>query len=295
MSGLADLVAGRVTSSAEHFDVGASIFLDGNQREVARWCRAGAATADALRGATASAEARLEEVDELHVEGLGLNEALVDEARGWLAAAQGDRLAAGVLFGSGARSALALGDRFHGARLLHAQARVGDVGVVADELEALAAAHPGGIAPSLAAHLAVLRPGAGPVDADDPAAHLVVDLLEQRGLLLFAGEAAAEASRRAQRGGDGRAAARWAARSTELHDRCQGARTHVGILVDGPTPLTDRERDVARLAAERLPSKEIAARLGLSRRTVDNYLRQVYRKLGVSSRHDLPAALRDHR
>jgi DNA-binding CsgD family transcriptional regulator len=56
-------------------------------------------------------------------------------------------------------------------------------------------------------------------------------------------------------------------------------------------PLSDREREVARLAAAGLPSKEIAARLFLSLRTVNNHLQRVYVKLGVSSRADLARAL----
>ena len=53
--------------------------------------------------------------------------------------------------------------------------------------------------------------------------------------------------------------------------------------------LTPRELDVARAAARRLRSREIAEELGISVRTVDNQLQSAYRKLGVRSRD----ALRD--
>lgn len=56
-------------------------------------------------------------------------------------------------------------------------------------------------------------------------------------------------------------------------------------------PLTPRELEIARLAAERVRSKEIALRLGLSPRTVDNHLASIYRKLDVTGRDGLPAAL----
>lgn len=62
-------------------------------------------------------------------------------------------------------------------------------------------------------------------------------------------------------------------------------------VVDGVRALTPRELDVARLAAGRARSREIAERLGLSVRTVDNHLARVYRKLGVSGRDDLREAL----
>jgi len=50
---------------------------------------------------------------------------------------------------------------------------------------------------------------------------------------------------------------------------------------------------VARLAASRLRSREIAEQVGLSVRTVDNHLTRVYRKLGISGRDELGEALAD--
>lgn len=55
--------------------------------------------------------------------------------------------------------------------------------------------------------------------------------------------------------------------------------------------LTPRELDVARLAAQRVRSREIAARLSLSVRTVDNHLFRAFGKLGISSRDELAAVL----
>ncbi len=49
-------------------------------------------------------------------------------------------------------------------------------------------------------------------------------------------------------------------------------------------PLTDREREVLRLAGEGLANAEIAARLHLSDGTVRNYLSEAIGKLGVSNR-----------
>ncbi|MDX3749124.1 helix-turn-helix transcriptional regulator [Streptomyces sp. AK08-02] len=48
--------------------------------------------------------------------------------------------------------------------------------------------------------------------------------------------------------------------------------------------LTDREREIAGLAATGLRNRQIAERLFLSPRTVDAHLASVYRKLGVTSR-----------
>lgn len=55
--------------------------------------------------------------------------------------------------------------------------------------------------------------------------------------------------------------------------------------------LTPRELEVALAAAGRERSREIAARLGVSPRTVESQLQSVFRKLGVNSRDELGAAL----
>lgn len=58
-----------------------------------------------------------------------------------------------------------------------------------------------------------------------------------------------------------------------------------------PRPLTCREREVAVLIADGLTNAVIADRLGIARRTVDTHVISVLRKLGVTSRRDVGAAL----
>ncbi|HEX2297357.1 MAG TPA: helix-turn-helix transcriptional regulator, partial [Pseudonocardiaceae bacterium] len=65
------------------------------------------------------------------------------------------------------------------------------------------------------------------------------------------------------------------------------ARTPALEAITTPSPLTERERDIARLAATGLTSKAIAERLHLSVRTVDNYLGRIFTKLGATKRSEL--------
>lgn len=51
--------------------------------------------------------------------------------------------------------------------------------------------------------------------------------------------------------------------------------------------LTDRQRDVVQLTAEGLSTKEVAARLGLSPKTVDCHLHNAKQKLGVKNKVQL--------
>jgi DNA-binding CsgD family transcriptional regulator len=112
------------------------------------------------------------------------------------------------------------------------------------------------------------------------------------GAKLLAAETLSSAVDEHRRRGDQRSATAASRRSTALADECEGTRTPDLLVSGSASPLSEREREVARLAAAGLPSKEIAARLFLSLRTVNNHLQRVYTKLGVTSRADLDRALR---
>jgi DNA-binding NarL/FixJ family response regulator len=66
----------------------------------------------------------------------------------------------------------------------------------------------------------------------------------------------------------------------------------LGSVVDPLFPkLTEREREISDLVANGLSNKLIAARLGISERTVKAHLNAVFRKTGLSSRTQLALAV----
>ncbi len=112
------------------------------------------------------------------------------------------------------------------------------------------------------------------------------------GAALYAAEAAAGAAREAGRDGLARQSNEEAARARRLAERCEGARTPaLSMSVVETTPLTKREREVAELAARNMASREIAEKLFVSVRTVENHLQRTYEKLGVRSRAELAEVL----
>ncbi|NGP09661.1 response regulator transcription factor, partial [Rhodococcus sp. 14C212] len=54
-----------------------------------------------------------------------------------------------------------------------------------------------------------------------------------------------------------------------------------------PPTLTERETEVLRLVAKGLSAKQIAARLTLSHRTVENHVQATLRKLQLANRVEL--------
>jgi DNA-binding CsgD family transcriptional regulator len=124
-------------------------------------------------------------------------------------------------------------------------------------------------------------------EADAAALRAVATEWEALGHVLYAAEAWASAGQAARADGRGREATADLQRSATLAAACEGARTPLLRFADGAEPLTPREREVASLAAQGLSSNEIARRLYLSPRTVNNHLQSTYAKLGIRGRHEL--------
>ncbi|WBB72525.1 LuxR C-terminal-related transcriptional regulator [Micromonospora sp. WMMD1128] len=117
----------------------------------------------------------------------------------------------------------------------------------------------------------------------------VADGFADRELVVWAAEATAMALHRMR---DARAGEPGPVRErlADLLRRCDEISTPALRLLR--PALSDREWEIAHLAAAGLTSRAIAARLYLSTRTVENHLQRVYSKLGVARRGELRAALR---
>jgi len=107
---------------------------------------------------------------------------------------------------------------------------------------------------------------------------------EALGAILLAAEAASSAAEAFSRAGDRRAATAALRRSRALAAACESASTPGLFHAATPVPLSGREREIAMLATTGMASKDIADRLYLSVRTVNNHLQHAYTKLGVTSR-----------
>ncbi|RZU52320.1 AAA ATPase-like protein [Krasilnikovia cinnamomea] len=197
------------------------------------------------------------------------------------------------------------GERVRAVQLLsELGARFADAGLVAMAIEALQLLCR--VAPSAPA-AAELRRVAGLSDSPLFAwyadyAEVVLDgdpgRLEQaseewqaRGFGTLALEAAARAAA-AYGDTDRRAAARLGRRVEQLRDECDGFwPAWLPRNVPARGLLTERELEVCTLAAAGLGNTEIAERLVLSVRTVENHLQRSYEKLGVRGRRELRSAV----
>ena len=73
----------------------------------------------------------------------------------------------------------------------------------------------------------------------------------------------------------------------EFRRRAKEDRAAVGATVPGERALTPRETEVLRLVAKGLSARQIAARLELSHRTVENHVQNSLRKLQLTNRVEL--------
>jgi DNA-binding CsgD family transcriptional regulator len=206
-------------------------------------------------------------------------------ARAWAAATDGALSEARRLAGAAADLAEERGALAPAFLAAHDMVRLGDSGGGAARLSRLADGVQGDLVVACAEHAEAV------VSRDVRRIEHAAARFAELGVLLWAAEAESEAAsvhRRAGREGSARAAA---ARAALLLERCEGARTPALALAGAAEELTGREREIATLAAGGASNREIAERLVVSVRTVENNLQRAYGKLGVRNRRELAGVL----
>jgi ATP/maltotriose-dependent transcriptional regulator MalT len=275
---------GRVAAAARWFREAAIIYGDYNHAG-ARWGYGGLAHALALSGDLDGADAALADLDAEPPTPLRMMDPDIERGRACVLAQRGQYSLALDVLRHAAADAAATGRFVLESAALHDLARLGEAAAVLDRLRALADVVDGAFLPARLAHAdALARHDGSGLDA-------AADAFEEIGALLLAAEASAAAAHAHTRDGLVRRAGESRARAARLADACEGARTPA--LADGAeiTALTRREREVAELAARGLSNREVAEKLFVSTRTVENHLQRAYEKLGVRSRAELADAL----
>ncbi|MET7458510.1 LuxR C-terminal-related transcriptional regulator [Streptomyces sp. NPDC005574] len=284
------------------YQIGRVNWLEGKTAQAHRWfvealalahkhrpalrhlCASGLAASAALLGDTTAADAALKETNTYpRMTRIFAGEERLGEA--WLLVAYGQQHQARTVLMEAAQVARSCGQAVSESLLLTDVARLGGAKEVASRLAELAETCDGVLAPARAQFAAAL--------ATDDAGMLLAatEKFEQIGTDLLAAEAATSAAAILLRSGYARRATAAKNRASAAVARCQGARTPLLASSEASAQLTSREREVALLAAAGTASKDIAATLHLSVRTVDNHLQHAYTKLGVTTRHELADAL----
>jgi DNA-binding CsgD family transcriptional regulator/energy-coupling factor transporter ATP-binding protein EcfA2 len=279
--GWVQLHQGLLVSAQRTYRESATAFRASSHRGPLRWALAGLLFAAALARDREVATEASRALNSLGAHPAALFDTALNRARAWEAVAGGDPERARLLLRDAADEARSRGAVLDEAAALHDLARLGRAHEVAERLGRLAEDGQG-------PYLRILADNAAGYARGDPSAlGDVAERFAASGFSLRAAESAMAASEASARAHDQRSAARWARRATELAARCEAPATLELVGRTGPVPLTTREREIAQLAADGLPSRVIAERLFVSVRTVDNHLARIYTKLGVAGRSEL--------
>jgi DNA-binding NarL/FixJ family response regulator len=277
------LLRGRLDEAATEL-AAADAAVDVDATRMLGWTRAMRAKAVAQSNEPARADAALAAVEQARHRAAGLFELDVGLAEAWTHNAAGRRTAARQCARATARRAHEAGVLVVAAEAWHDLARLGEPRDAVAPLRDLAAAIEGPLVRAWAEHAAALaaHDAAG---LDRSAAQL-----EAVGLLLHAAEASADAAVAHDRAGRRGSALTSMTNARRLWAECPGAAAPVDVRVP-LHELTEREREIAELAARGRSNREIAGQLFVSIRTVNNHLNHVYTKLGFSDRRQLATAI----
>jgi ATP/maltotriose-dependent transcriptional regulator MalT len=276
---------GYARASVQHFESAVTLAALAGQQAALVWAWVGVAQGRLLLGDVEGGSAALSEAEAVGDSPVATSWSTAMRTRAWLLAGQGDLSGARKLLSTVAKVVKSDGIWTFEATLQHDLVRFGDPDAAVDRLDALAEIVEGPLVQAFACHARAAA------SMDRAAYEEALDRFEGMDRVVSAAEVALELADVLRRQGDTRAAAAAARRSQSLVEASGGARTPPLLRGVAVEPLTKREREVALLAAAGLPSKGIAERLTVSKRTVDTHLDRIYRKLGVTSRDQLAEAL----
>jgi DNA-binding NarL/FixJ family response regulator len=281
------LLQGRVQSA--HLQARSSylLFRELGSPFAARWSYGAAALALALTGMSEKASDVLADLDELHLPPNLLIETDILLARGWTAVAAGDVSIGRQYIESAVDMGQEVGDLIGATRALHSLARLGRARQVTSRLTALS----GEIDSDLVAMCAKFTSAFA--TRSSGALEAVASNLEAGGSFLLSAEALGEAAFLLRRDGYSQEAGNAEQRGRRLLARCEGAVTPLVHAIGARGHLTPAEWETAMQAITGSSDKEIATRMNLSVRTIENRLHRTYQKLGLTRRHELADALRD--
>ncbi|WP_203336490.1 helix-turn-helix transcriptional regulator [Nocardioides limicola] len=206
---------------------------------------------------------------------------LLAEAQALLAAARGDVDLAAKIIEAAAGAGVEAGYDLVAAISLGICIRLGAV----DRAAPLLAEIRGRVGSGLLLYRALDETARGLSDRDPVAVLTAARDLAAAGMVPAAVDALRRAEAFADRPGQGELLRRLQLTKAALAEANEAA----PLLSRGADELSAREWQVADRVRRRLASREIADELGISVRTVDNHLANVYRKLGVSRRGELRA------
>lgn len=242
--------------------------------------------AAAQLGDLRAAQAALAEAKELCSPTFRLFDCDVRLAEAWVAALQGEVSRASRIALDAAAAAADSGQVGFAAHAAHDAARLGEASAAARQLNGLDRLADGNLVRAFARYAQALAGG-------NPSELLrCADTFEELGWRLCAAEGAASASRLLERSGRARRAGAAAERARACAQSCGDVITPALAQLSWEPMLSDREGQIAGLAAIGLSNRAIAARLQISVRTVDNHLHHTYEKLGIAGRDELPATLK---
>jgi DNA-binding CsgD family transcriptional regulator len=276
---------GRAQEAIRRFREVAEAAPKAGQHAALVWALVGVAQGHLLRGECVEGAAALEEADRVGDSPVATSVATRERTRAWLMACRGDLASARQHIRETVGPVRQDEMFIFELTLLHDLVRLGVPHEAVERLEVLAGCIDGPVAAIHAVHARAL------IDRDSAALNDVVDRYEAIDSLCLAAEAAAELADLHRARAESRLATAAQQRSVELASRAGGLHTPVLARGAGIEPLTAREREVALLAVGGRSSRAIGDHLGLSTRTVDTHLARVYRKLGITGRSELAAAL----